>query len=310
MPEINENVAIDAFDNVSESDLEALWSDETASLDWPDEADQQSLDDEGATDDADVSEVEGTEETDGAEQPEQSDESEEPESKEEPQTPPEPEKFKLKYMGEEIEVSRDEVIQLAQKGKDYDRIRSKYDEFTAFASKHPAYEEQIEFLNDLAKQSNMTVDKLIEETRIRQLVDQGLDETIAREKYALEKEKRQLEREKAGIEKLKQTAETSKADQERRAKDIQEFLAEYPDVKPDELKGLREVWDMVANGKSLVDAYRAYEVKSLKQQMKDLQAKLEAAEKNKANKAKSTGSAASSGKKDIDPFLSDWYSDD
>lgn len=305
MPEINENVAIDAFDNVSESDLEALWNDETASLDWPDEADQQSLDDEGATDDADVSEVEGTEETDGAEQPEQSDESEEPESKE-----PEPEVFKLKYMGEEIEVSRDEVIQLAQKGKDYDRIRSKYDEFTAFASKHPAYEEQIEFLNDLAKQNNMTVDKLIEETRIRQLVDQGFDETIAREKYALEQEKRQLEREKAGIEKLKQAEQATVADQERRAKDIQEFLAEYPDVKPDELKGLREVWDMVANGKSLVDAYRAYEVKSLKQQMKDLQAKLEAAEKNKANKAKSTGSAASSGKKDTDPFLLDWYSDD
>ena len=68
------------------------------------------MDDEGATDGADVSEVEGTEETDGAEQPEQSDESEEP------QTPPESEKFKLKYMGEEIEVSRDEVIQLAQEG--------------------------------------------------------------------------------------------------------------------------------------------------------------------------------------------------
>ena len=30
MPEINENVAIDAFDNVSESDLEALWNDETS----------------------------------------------------------------------------------------------------------------------------------------------------------------------------------------------------------------------------------------------------------------------------------------
>ena len=63
-------------------------------------------------------------------------------------------------------------------------------------------------------------------------------------------------------------------------------------------------------GKSLVDAYRAYEVKSLKQQMKDLQARTRSSGKNKANKAKSTGSAASSGKKDIDPFLLDWYSDD
>ena len=287
-----------AIDDISTADFEALWNDETSDL--TDEVDQPTLDDEEVADE----ELTEEGETDEAEQPESSDETEqsdEPESKE-----TEPEVFKLKYMGEEIEVSRDEVIQLAQKGKDYDRIRSKYDEFTAFASKHPAYEEQIEFLNDLAKQNNMTVDKLIEETRIRQLVDQGFDETIAREKYALEQEKRQLEREKAGIEKLQQAEQATVADQERRAKDIQEFLAEYPDVKPDELKGLREVWDMVANGKSLVDAYRAYEVKSLKSDERPGQTWL--VEKNSKLEAKSW-LRATSGSKQNDPFLEDWYSD-
>lgn len=290
-----------AIDDISTADFEALWNDETSDL--TDEVDQPTLDDEEVADE-DLTE-EG--ETDDAEQPESSDETEqsdEPESKE-----PEPEVFKIKYMGEELELKRDEVIQLAQKGKDYDRIRSKYDEFTAFASKHPAYEEQIEFLNDLAKQNNMTVDKLIEETRIRQLVDQGFDETIAREKYALEQEKRQLEREKAGIEKLKQAEQATVADQERRAKDIQEFLAEYPSVTPTELQGLTDVWADVANGKSLVDAYRTYENKQLREQVKALSAKLEATEKNKANKAKSTGSRATSGSKQTDPFLEDWYSD-
>lgn len=290
-----------AIDDISTADFEALWNDETSDL--TDEVDQPTLDDEEVADE-DLTE-EG--ETDEAEQPESSDEAEqsdEPESKE-----PEPEVFKIKYMGEELELKRDEVIQLAQKGKDYDRIRSKYDEFTAFASKHPTYKEQVEFLNDLATQSNMTVDKLIEETRIRQLVDQGFDETIAREKYALEQEKRQLEREKAGIEKLKQAEQATVADQERRAKDIQEFLAEYPSVTPAELQGLTDVWADVANGKSLVDAYRKYENKQLREQMKALSAKLEAAEKNKANKAKSTGSRATSGSKQTDPFLEDWYSD-
>lgn len=290
-----------AIDDISTADFEALWNDETSDL--TDEVDQPTLDDEEVADE-DLTE-EG--ETDEAEQPESSDETEqsdEPESKES-----EPEVFKIKYMGEEIEVSRDEVIQLAQKGKDYDRIRSKYDEFTAFASKHPTYKEQVEFLNDLATQSNMTVDKLIEETRIRQLVDQGFDETIAREKYALEQERRQLEREKAGVEKLKQAEQATVADQERRAKDIQDFLAEYPSVTPTELQGLTDVWADVANGKSLVDAYRKYENKQLREQMKALSAKLEAAEKNKANKAKSTGSRATSGSKQTDPFLEDWYSD-
>ena len=97
-----------------------------------DEVDQPTLDDEEVTDE----ELTEEGETDEAEKPESSDEAEqsdEPESKE-----PEPEVFKIKYMGEELELKRDEVIQLAQKGKDYDRIRSKYDEFTTFATKHPA----------------------------------------------------------------------------------------------------------------------------------------------------------------------------
>ena len=37
------------------------------------------------------------------------------------------ERFKLKYMGREMEVDKDELITLAQKGKDYDRIRSRAD---------------------------------------------------------------------------------------------------------------------------------------------------------------------------------------
>jgi hypothetical protein len=39
----------------------------------------------------------------------------------------EPERFKLKHLGREIEVSRDEMITLAQKGQDYDRIRERAD---------------------------------------------------------------------------------------------------------------------------------------------------------------------------------------
>ena len=305
MEETNTIVEPNAIDDISTEDFEALWNDETSNL--TDEVDQPTLDDEEVTDTADNETPEEDGETDEAEQPESSDKTEQsdkPESKE-----PESETFKIKYMGEELEVNRDEVTLLAQKGKDYDRIRGKYDEFTAFANKHPAYEEQINFLNDLAGQSNMTVDKLIEETRIRQLVDQGFDEAIARDKYALEQEKRQLEREKAGVARLQQAEQGTQADQERRAKDIQEFLAEYPSVTPTELQGLTDVWADVANGKSLVDAYRTYENKQLKEQMKTLSTKLEATEKNKANKAKSTGSRATSGNKQTDALLEDWYSD-
>lgn len=37
----------------------------------------------------------------------------------------EPETFRLKHLGQEFEVTRDEVTALAQKGRDYDRIRER-----------------------------------------------------------------------------------------------------------------------------------------------------------------------------------------
>ena len=37
----------------------------------------------------------------------------------------EPERFNLRHLGEEVEVTREEVIALAQKGRDYDRIRER-----------------------------------------------------------------------------------------------------------------------------------------------------------------------------------------
>jgi hypothetical protein len=37
------------------------------------------------------------------------------------------ERYKLKYLGQELDVSREELITLAQKGKDYDRIRDRAD---------------------------------------------------------------------------------------------------------------------------------------------------------------------------------------
>ncbi len=39
--------------------------------------------------------------------------------------PPETERFVLKHLGDEYEATREEVIALAQKGRDYDRIRER-----------------------------------------------------------------------------------------------------------------------------------------------------------------------------------------
>ncbi|MDR3148794.1 MAG: hypothetical protein LBT88_02075 [Oscillospiraceae bacterium] len=70
-------------------------------------------------------------------------------------TAPDKAEFTLKHLGEEVAVSRDKAIELAQKGMDYDRIRQRYDRLktTALSSGGDAFaikrmEDIDEFLED------------------------------------------------------------------------------------------------------------------------------------------------------------------
>lgn len=68
----------------------------------------------------------------------------------------------------------------------------------------------------------------------------------------------------------------------------QEFLSAYPDVEGKDIPD--EVWKQVDLGKSLVDAYMAYENKLLKQQLSEISGKQQKADKLAENRALSTGS--------------------
>ena len=138
-------------------------------------------------------------------------------------------RFTLKHLGEVTTVGHDEVIILAQKGLDYDRIRRKYDEASARRADSPD------------------------------------DEAAA---------KRQTE--------------------------IQEFLGEYgTGFNPKSIP--QEVWSSVAEGKTLLAAYQAWELKKLR-------ADNNAAKKNTENKARSAGSRFSLGNvKPRDAITDDWY---
>jgi len=143
--------------------------------------------------------------------------------------------FTLKHLGETRTVGRDEVITLAQKGLDYDRIRRKYDETSARPS------------------------------RMNAPVSAQEDETTA---------KRQAE--------------------------IREFLAEYgTEVDPQTIPA--EVWQSVADGRTLLAAYQAWELKRLRLESR-------AEQKNSENKTRSAGSRLSlETMKPRDAITEDWY---
>jgi hypothetical protein len=236
----------------------------------------------------------------------------------EPENKPDTDQFTLKYLGEEVTKTKDEVIALAQKGMDYERVHSKYeelkplkDELATLKAEREKDEDDLSFLDELAKEQRVTRSELIDRARASIIAErEGKDVAVVLEKVKLDREKRAIAKEKAAMEAAK-TAKNAEADAETKAKakrdaDVKEFVEAYPTVDPKTIP--KEVWDDVKQGKSLLAAYVKHENAKLKAELDAEKAKLEAEKKNAENKSKSTGSRATVGKKkDMDSIDASWY---
>lgn|SRR5512145_238882 len=218
-----------------------------------------------------------------------------------------PDSYTLKHLDEVKTVDRNEVITLAQKGLDYDRQKGKNTELTQkieeLTQLNNQYSEAYMFLKELADQQAFSVEQLIDDTRAAVLAErQKIDKEVALERVkskreAAEKEKPKPPAQEAKAEKAAEKTPEQLAE-ERRQTEIREFLAEYPTVDPQTIH--KDVWSGVAAGKSLLLSYKTWENNQLK-------AQLEVEQKNKENKAKSTGSRATAGnKKPAGKWLEGW----
>lgn len=221
-----------------------------------------------------------TEESESAEETEDN-HSEEPETQE---------TFTLKYNHEEKGYTREEVIPLAQKGLDYDRIRGKLDEanekykdYDTIKADLSAKSEQIRWFEEMAKEQGMTVDEMIDATRATVMSRKtGKDIEVCKGIVRNERRERELDMER---ERMTDT----KAYESKRDSDIREFLTKYPDLK-DPKSIPQEVWDAVHKGETLVSAYEAYQNKQKDAEIERLRAELEKSKQKEKNKARSTGS--------------------
>ena len=240
-------------------------------------------------------EEEATEAEDTADQPEAEAEetAAEPEQKETDQS------FELKHLDEVRTVNRDEVIQLAQKGMDYDRVRGKYDEAKPQIEWYSKNATSVKWMEDIAQKQGMTFEELVDQTRAQIMADETNQSlAVCRGIVANERKAAELEKEKARM-------DTPEA---RKQRDIQDFIREYPEQAKNPEALPKEVWAAVNKGETLVNAYRAYELKEVKAQLE--QQKIEAARKaqEEKNRARSTGSLSTSGKSTADAeFDAIWY---
>lgn len=293
-----------------EIDITAGWDDDPPAAEAETETDEESETGSNSESDSGAG--------DGENQP-AAENAEAAETKEQNQQPSD-DSFEIKYMGETKRIGREEMIALAQKGMDYDRIREERDkmspELDGLRSDKTKLTEYEGFLAKLAESVGMDIPAMIESTQAKMLVaDEAKKGNTITEDFALQRIR--FEREKANFEKQKTKSESAKpkadgqaetesgkqtaaedAAKARRDDEAKAFLKEYPDVNPKTIP--KEVINKWMAGEPLIHAYMAYENKKLK-------ADLAAMEQNMKNSGRSTGSVKSAGAgRATDPVFAGW----
>lgn len=213
------------------------------------------------------------------------------------------ETFTLKVNKEEKAYSREEVISLAQKGADYDRVKDQLSqsrqENTTLQNQIAEQQVAMEVLTELAKDAGTDLPGLLKNLRIGMLKKQGLSDDAANERLL----RQDVEKENAS---LKAATEKQESGADRAKREIEEFRDAYPEVDLTK-EVLDKLMDDVQGGTPLLKAYQKYESAQKDAMIADLQRQLAAEKQNKANAAASPGSQKDSGgkhsKSDFDSFM-------
>lgn len=208
----------------------------------------------------------------------------------------------IKHNGTELTVKPGDITpELLQKGVDYDRIRTKYDETKPV----------MEVFSGLAKANGMTVEEYVRVVRAAVKKADGMSEAEANRAIELEDREAAV----AAREAEQQENEAAASQQsERIGADLREFAAAFSDAykqaetNPETIP--QSVWEDVRSGLSLTAAYARYAVESANSAARAAQEQANAAALNRKNSARSAGSMQSAGNENRqkDPFLDGWGS--
>ena len=93
---------------------------------------------------------------------------------------------------------------------------------------------------------------------------------------------------------------------EERDREIRSFLKAYPEMR--DLGGVPQgVWEAVAGGETLLEAWRAHEIGLLREETEKLRREKEDLERRESNRARSTGSQRGSAADAAAGFDALWY---
>lgn len=187
--------------------------------------------------------------------------------------------FTLKNRDETRQVTRDQVIAMAQKGWDYDTVRAERDQLRQYRKENDS---TLEMVRLSAQGKGMTVPEYLDHCR-RQDLEQGRAQTGPGAGPG---------QGNALIQRFRQNA---------RMQDMRRFLDAYPGVKAESIP--QEVWAQVARGVSLVSAYAQHENQRLR-------AELAAERQDRANRARTPGGLGANSGGELDEIDRLWGEDD
>ena len=212
--------------------------------------------------------------------------------------------LELKHLDEVRKVSREEAKVLAQKGMDYDRIRSKLNEAEQTNAKLQKYET---FLNEI-KGDFATLDDLMVDTKARIMSDKdgiSYEDAVSKVKAANQQAEQKAQEEAKAKEQSQPQVTRESILEQMRQDSITAFIAKYPDVKADKIP--KEVWDDMQVTNSLVTSYEKYNTRN---ELANIKAEIEALKQNKSNEEKAVGSLKNAGSvKTVDKYLEGWDDD-
>lgn len=201
-----------------------------------------------------------------------------------------PRTWTLNHLGQTVTAGEADMVALARKGLDYDRVCRAYEEGRPV----------LEMFRDFAGRSGMSVGDYLAHIRIQAKQSQGMSEREARRAVELEnREAAVAAREQAG---------RQQSEEARRRADIREFMEAFPEAAGDPGSIPPEVWAEVRGGRSLVAAYARYQAARLRIDREAARRREAVRQQNAENTARSAGSMRSAGFDGgiRDPFLEGW----
>lgn len=188
-----------------------------------------------------------------------------------------PDFLPVTFNHEDMKLSKKEAQTYAQKGMNYDKVRSQLDNANAEVQRYKQYEQ---FLNEI-KGDFATINELMVDTRARMLIDaeKNKGNTITYENAAASVRERMPK----PIDAKKLQADLA----------VKAFKSVYGDMKADEIP--QEVWDDVKVTGDLIGAYHNYEKRTFENRIKELEKENASLKQQNKNSARKIGGSKSAG---------------